>query len=376
MYKKRNVLLLTISLDNMGPSKKFQYLAKELTKYKLNVHFGYMQKTNNFDKITELTRCGIKLRNFDLEYLLSIKGLFRLIRYLNDEQIDILITRLYRADFYGRLAACVAGTRYCISNIVDEYTNNFRQIHGKVKGDVLQFIDRFSFFATDLFVTNSFGVADNLSRIVRKERILTIHDGIDLGDVRSNNREVYRRRFGLTESDFVLGTIARLYKKKRIDILIEAVALLRMRTIKCFIIGDGEEKNNLISLAQKRGVECQFQFLGEREDVKELLQMIDVFVLPSLHEGLPGAIMEAMACRKPVVATNVTGNKDLIVNNLTGYLVSKENTRTLAGAIVKFVKEPQLIKYFGAKGYERYVKHFTVEQMGHKFANMINENLI
>ena len=104
-------------------------------------------------------------------------------------------------------------------------------------------------------------------------------------------------------------------------------------------------------------------FTGLRKDVPELLNGIDILVMPSLREGLPIVALEAMAKAKPVVATNVGGNPELILDGHTGYLVPPKDHMALAKAIEKLVRDKALARKFGENGYARVKEHFSIEKM-------------
>jgi glycosyltransferase involved in cell wall biosynthesis len=164
---------------------------------------------------------------------------------------------------------------------------------------------------------------------------------------------------------FVVGTAAILEQRKGIKFLLEAAAELkrRGRRLRYRIAGDGWEKNNLLDQARKLGVEGDVEFMGFVTDMPSFTASIDIFVLPSLFEGLGVAALEAMAAARPVVASAVGGLKQLVVDGETGLLVPRGDSGSLARALEKLVQDADLIRSLGERGRARLREHFTMDGM-------------
>lgn len=163
----------------------------------------------------------------------------------------------------------------------------------------------------------------------------------------------------------VVGTAAVLEQRKGIKFLLEAAAELKRRgqRLRYRIAGEGWEKNNLLDQARKLGLEADVEFLGFVADMPSFMASIDIFVLPSLFEGLGVAALEAMAAARPVVASAVGGLKDLVVDGESGLLVPRGDSGSLARALEKLVQQRDLIGSLGEAGRARLRKHFTMERM-------------
>lgn len=164
---------------------------------------------------------------------------------------------------------------------------------------------------------------------------------------------------------FVVGTAAVLEQRKGIKFLLEAAAELkrRGRRLHYRIAGRGWEKNNLMNLARNLEVDGDIEFLGFVSDMPSFMASIDIFVLPSLFEGLGVAALEAMAAARPVVASAVGGLKDVVVDGDTGLLVPRGDSGSLARALDELVQSPGLVRSMGEKGRARLREHFTMERM-------------
>jgi len=198
---------------------------------------------------------------------------------------------------------------------------------------------------------------------VAADRIRVIHSGIDAG------------RFAASEEPelgpgdaFVVGTVAHLEKRKGHRYLLEAAQLLKHEgyAFKLVLAGSGSLRQPLEEMVQALGLAEQVSFFGFVSDVPKFLASLDIFVLPSLYEGLGVAALEAMAAGKAVVASRVGGLTELVDDGETGFLVAPGNARELAAAIAKLIHDKELRSSFGRKGAARVRDHFTMQQMAKK----------
>jgi len=171
-------------------------------------------------------------------------------------------------------------------------------------------------------------------------KLRTIPKGVDLNCYRSAC-PVARSTLGLREGDVVVGCVARLEPEKGHAVLLDAFRRVSSRfpRAKLLLIGEGSERARLQTLASGFGLNEAIRFLGERADVPELLASCDLVVLASVHEGLPMALLEAMASGKPVVATRVGSVPDLVQNGYTGLLVPPDDPTALAEALEVLVAD-------------------------------------
>jgi glycosyltransferase involved in cell wall biosynthesis len=181
-----------------------------------------------------------------------------------------------------------------------------------------------------------------------------------------------RRELGLPLDAPVVGAVSRLAWKKAIDHLVQATPriLEAAPSARVVIAGDGPLRGELEAQAVALGVRDRVLFLGSRDDSVELMAAFDVFVLPSVVEGMSNALIEAMAVGRPVVATDVGGNPEVVVDGETGILVPKAAPDHLAAAIVKLLGAPEMAAEMGAAGRRRVVQHYRVEAMARQIEAM------
>lgn len=234
--------------------------------------------------------------------------------------------------------------------------------------------------AVDGVAAISAGVADALARGgVARQRIAIIPSGIDCAHFtppEASVRAHARTKLGLRADELAIGTMGTLTERKGHRVLIEAMALALDRGDKAaeasgarvcgFIAGAGPLEPALAAEIHRRGLEPRVRMLGHVSDARSLLWALDIFVMPSLKEGLSIAVLEAMACGLPVIASTVGGLPEAVEDGLTGMLVEASNARILADAITKLGATPERREAMGAAGRARSVARFGIEAMARR----------
>ena len=200
-------------------------------------------------------------------------------------------------------------------------------------------------------------------------RIEVIPSGIDFSPFENvPDRDFLRREFGFAADDFLAGIVAYLEDSKGHRTLIEAARLLKARTpkIKIIIVGKGTLDLALDKMSKDLQVQDLVFFLGHRDDVPRILASLDCFVLSSESEGLGSSILDAMASRLPVVATQVGGIPEVVLHDETGFLVPPRSPKALAGAIYELFENRPLARRFGEAGYEIVHSKFSSRAMALK----------
>lgn len=179
------------------------------------------------------------------------------------------------------------------------------------------------------------------------------------------------------EGSLTIGTIGRLDPVKNQAALIDAVAALRPRfpQLRLLIVGDGPLRDALRQHAIDAGLETAIEFAGARNDTPDLLRRMDLFVLPSINEGISNTILEAMATGLPVVAGRVGGNPELIVDGVTGALYDPAQPGALESALASYLVDPARCRAHGRAGRERVVQNFSLEAMVQRYLALYDELL-
>ncbi len=216
---------------------------------------------------------------------------------------------------------------------------------------------------------------------VEPDHIKQIYNGVD--NVRFSPKSVINSieiptNF-ITDNTFVIGSVGRMAKVKDYLSLVHAFLLLIKQTpqakdyLRLLIIGDGEARAECIALLRQAGVENLAWLPGERADISELMQLFDVFVLPSLAEGISNTILEAMSCGLPVIATNVGGNVELIIDSQTGKLVPSSNPAALATAIVEYYDHREMLIKHGHAARQLIEANFSMDNMVTGYLDVYDE---
>jgi glycosyltransferase involved in cell wall biosynthesis len=195
--------------------------------------------------------------------------------------------------------------------------------------------------------------------------IVAVFNGVDVDRfTRTVNIEGVRAQLGFLPSSTLLLTVGRLEAQKGHTVLLKAAAELSRRSIPVELlwVGTGSLQNSLEIEAASLGVSENVHFLGHRDDVEKILAASDIFVLPSLYEGIPVALLEAMAAGKPIVATDIKGNRELVKNGVDGFLVPEQNHLDLAEAIATLIADPERGYIMGQAAREK-SNLFSLSQM-------------
>jgi glycosyltransferase involved in cell wall biosynthesis len=286
--------------------------------------------------------------------------LFKLVKAIRREQFDIVHTHMLQASIIGQLIAKFMHLPAVLTRHYSDYVYLY-------KGRFYQWLDRFAAHLAEHIIAISEGSKKILVEYdkVRPEKISVIYNGIDLHkfDCLSTNPSLKQEFF--PDDARIIGTVAELHPCKGHRFLLQAAMkiIAQCPTARFLIVGDGILRSELENLATQLGLENYVYFTGWRADVPQLLQCVDVYAHPSVEEGFGIAIIEAMAMRKPVVASRVGGIPEVVEDDVTGLLVPPENPDALATGILRYLSDPVLAKHAGEQGRERVEKKFTVERM-------------
>ena len=220
------------------------------------------------------------------------------------------------------------------------------------------------------FVTEFVAVSRDLAQWLVEQvgvparKVRTIYNGVDTERYAPGERASARQALGLPLDCTLVGTVSRLDPVKDQAGLIRAFAQTANKGKSALLIaGDGPSRRQLEVLVNELGIGDRVRLLGERDDVPLILRALDVFVLPSIGEGISNAILEAMATGLPVIATRVGGNSELVRDGLTGRLIEPRRPEVLTQTLTAYFDEPALARSHGAAGRERAVGEFGLERM-------------
>jgi sugar transferase (PEP-CTERM/EpsH1 system associated) len=202
------------------------------------------------------------------------------------------------------------------------------------------------------------------------ERIEVIYNGVDLQRFEKvGHRETTRQAIGCSNDDFLCIFVARLdpIKDHRTAILAIREVVKQRPNVRLLVVGDGPQRGVLEELIRKEGLAASVRMLGTRRDIPELLSAADLFLLTSVSEGIPLTIIEAMGIGLPVVATNVGGIGEVVIDQATGFFFPAGDYHGMAAAVRRLAEDPDLCRRMGAAGRERAVRCFSERTMIEKY---------
>lgn len=291
----------------------------------------------------------------------DLKALIWMYRFMTSERFHIVHTHTSKAGILGRLAGRLAGVPVSVHTF---HGNIFEGFFGSFASSLFLLLERAMAKLTDRFVAVS---RQNLSYFVRRGiaprgKFRLIYNGVDPGRFSGTDKLAAKEALGLPQGP-VVGTVAALVPVKGLEYFLEAARSVSSEVPRtAFVIaGGGVLEETLRKMAKDLGLDVRF--LGPRKDVPLVLSALDVFVLPSLSEGMGLSIMEAMAAGLPVVATEVGGVPELVVDGSTGILVPPKDPDALAEAILECIREKGRAEEMGRRGRERVRASFPLSRM-------------
>jgi glycosyltransferase involved in cell wall biosynthesis len=209
-------------------------------------------------------------------------------------------------------------------------------------------------------------------------KVTTIQNGVDLDRFSRASRSEARAALGVPDDTLVVGTVGRLDPVKDQSGLIRAFAgaLPFHPGALLMIAGDGPCRAELAGVVRSLGLEQRVRLLGERKDVPNVLAGLDVFVLPSIAEGMSNTVLEAMASGLPVIATQVGGNPEMVEDGVSGLLVPARDPGALTAALRSYLSDPHLRSLHGKASRERVFRDFSLARMNGAYDHLYRHLLL
>ena len=287
----------------------------------------------------------------------------KVARLLREQRVDVVHSHNTHAFIDGGLGAALSGVKTIV------HTDHARSFPDKRRYMIAEHV-------LSHLVYKIVGVSDHTSaNLIRHERIsprklTTIPNGID-GSQYDGSVDVAakRRDLGITRDGPVIGLGARLMEQKGVEYLLRAMPLLiaRFPDLTLVVAGEGPLEQPLKRLAAELGIEDHVRFAGVRLDLAELLHVFDLFVLPSIWEGLPMVLLEALAAGCPIVASDVGGIGTAIEDGVNGSLVPARDPGALAAAVAALLANPELRRRFSDAGKQVFRERFSAQAMARRY---------
>lgn len=342
------VLLLINTFDIGGAERVYIEVARGLAERGFRVLAACLQSRSGA-VAGELRGSGVQIVDLHMRGKHDALVLARLVRVLCRERVSVLYTFLIHSHILGRTAARLAHTPVVLSS---------QQIMGW-EGALTEWLNRL----TARWCSAVVGVSDNVTRYlvervgIPRQKVVTIYNCVNVS--RFGPRPARDPSPGAP----VIGSIARLNPEKDHETLLRAFAILMRRYPSATLVlaGEGPERERLHAVARALGIEARVEFLGHVTDVRTVHARIDVYVQASHVEGLPVAVLEALAAGLPVVAARVGGNEEAVEDGVGGLLVPPRDPEAIAAAVTELLEDPARARRLGEHGQRHIERVFGVD---------------
>ena len=320
----------------------------------------------------EIEKLGIKIFNLKAKQKLSLFPFFRLIRIIIKEQPKILNSFLFHADISGRIAGRICGVPIIISSIRSE---NFSKVREKILGITKKLCN------VVIAVSETCAKKAIKNKIVLSHQIRVIANGVDAEKFKNKNesiRQKIRQEINIDPGAKLMISVGSLREAKGYSYLIKAINILREEHSNVFfvILGEGEKRGELEKEIKDYKLEKNIFLLGQKNNIADYLAASDYFVLPSLWEGMPNTLLEAMASGMVCIATAVSGVTEIIDDGENGFLVTPGDEKALAQKIENVLSLPRRRKLkIEEAAIQKIMKKFSIDKMVNQYQELYREQI-
>lgn len=268
-----------------------------------------------------------------------------------------------QSHFWGLLASKTAGLSHLVTTVHNSSDSTVPHLKTVLNEAVL----RLNAFAGSRFVAVSRSVHDHLTSLgIPSNRISIIPNGINMTrSPEAGQREALRRHWGWNQDDYIVLAVGRLEAVKGHRFLVDAMpSIARLYPhVRCLLVGEGRQRESLQARVEALHMRDHIRFTGFCENIHEIMMASDLFCMPSLSEGLPYALLEACACRLPLVVTNVGGMTEFLKKDKTAVMVAAQSAEKLSGGITRMIEHPDQAKTMGQAAFASLQRRFDADRM-------------
>lgn len=362
MSKKIKIIYLTTTSKLCGAEKIIYELSKRINKERFEIMVCTIKDDLKEGLLDKCRGIGIKTVSLGVENKWKFYKTIQMYKIIKEFNPDILQSFLFFDNILARLFGKISGVPIIISGQRNVETE---------RSFIRNCVDKYTLPLSDMVISNTRGGEKLLLQKfhLTHPRIKVIYNGVDLHQENNSvKKKEFLKEIGLSGDKKIVGFIGRLEKQKGAQYLIDAMRILYEQDSSVYapIIGDGKQKNVLEKYSQSKG--CKAIFLGWKEDASRYLTSFDLLVLPSLWEGMPNVVLEAMKQGIPVIATSVGGNIEIIEDGITGFLVEPGNSQALAEKIkmVLSLSESEKTSVI-TNAKDKVINNFNIDKMVKEF---------
>jgi glycosyltransferase involved in cell wall biosynthesis len=341
IMKKKKIAIIITKLELGGAQQTALYLARHLDRKKYEVYLiaggdGYLDEYA--DSIPNLSLHLMKTFKHPVRPLLDLKAYREIKKYLVNNEIDLVHTHSSKAGFLGRMAAHAAKVPIVVHSA---HGFSFHEFQNPVIHRIYVVLERYSAKRSQALIACGKNIMEYglLNKIGNREKYFVIHAGVDLDLYRNArpDKNAYLQKHGLKSATFTVGMVGNLKKQKNpLEFVKIAKRVLDIDPdLQFMFAGDGPLRKMVEQILRDCNIEHKVKFLGWIEDPELFMNVIDVFLLTSLWEGLPCTLPQAIVSKKPCVATDIDGNREILEDFNSGFLYKPGEINDAVEAILK-----------------------------------------
>lgn len=370
--KKIKVLHTITRMIVGGASENTMLSAQLIDKEKFTVKvISGRQVGSSGSLLEECKKRNVKIHYFnglvrEISPLNDLIHIIKFVDYLKKNKFDIIHTHSSKAGILHRIAAKLAGIPIIVHTI-HGWSFNCKMPSWKRKLYIV--LERFTAkLTTKLIAVTQFDIEKGLKeRIGNRNQYCKIHSAIEIERYEKPEKPVsdIKVELGIESDKVIIGTVSRMDEQKApLDFMRAAQKIIQeYDNVQFLFIGDGPLKSEVMQFISENNLQHIILTPGLRYDVPNMLAVMDIFILTSLWEGLPRVFSQAMAARKPIIATRVDGAPEIICSGENGFLVDPGDIDSMCGRIETLLINQELCKKFSENGYERISPDFDVNHM-------------
>ena len=375
----KKILYLWDRLDSLGGVEIVIYnLSKKLMTRGFKIYLGVFKDGFVRQMFEEI---GVEVVVFERNAKFDLSPFKNLYSFIKHENIDIIHTHGHFPGIIGRLVGKIL-RRKVLSTYHLALNEDGHPLITKLLTKITLPLADFTTFVSQKVESSFFGnsmVFDE--KLINKRKHFTIYNGIDLEEinriVEKADKNLVRKQYGIDKDDIFLLNVGRLTEQKGQKYLVEAMRVVveKYQNVKLIIIGEGELKEWLNNLINQYNLQGHIKIFPYTREILKVMASSDIFILPSLWEGFGIVLIESMAVGTPIIATDVTGINEVIINGYNGILVNSRDSESLANTIIKLIEDKKKIEYLISNAKYTVGEKFSLDRMTYAYELLYRKNV-
>jgi len=378
MNTKKKILFL-VTQSEFGGAQRFIYrLITNLNSFKYEIIIAAGPEGNDANgllfnlKKEDFRTIALKFLKRAINPIIDFCGLFEIYKLIKKEKPDVVFLCSTKAGILGSVAGRLAKVKKIIYRI-GGWTFNDPWPNWKKKMYIL--LEKKTAKFKNIIVNNAESDRQQAIKlgIKPKEKIITIYNGVDVGKLDFLAKDEAKIFLGVPLG-IVIGTIANFYPAKGLTYLVETINLIPDSDTKFVLIGDGQQRGEIENLIHKYKLGKKLLLVGAIPEAYKYLKAFDIFILPSVKEGFPWTILEAMAAEIPIIATKVGAVPEIIQSDKNGLLIEPASPQAIADSIIKLLRDEKFRNNIAAEGKKTVEEKFNLKKMVEQYENLFSNN--